>query len=278
MKYSPKAMPELPEVETYRLYLEGTSMHQRIENIEVEDPKLLTTTYAALTDALVGQMFTDTRRVGKNLFVMTDGAPIVHFHFGMTGDLAYYHNSLPRPRFARIVFGFAGGFSLGFLCPRKFERIGLVESIEAHLLRKKIGVDALDITPEVLFENLRRRKSPIKSVLLDQTTVAGIGNWIVDEVLFQAKVHPEKNAGTITIADAERLHAAIQKVLQTAIAREANYGQFPTDFIIHARQWGASPYAQADRHLQCPCGKAAVAQSRVGGRATYFCPLCQING
>ncbi len=269
-------MPELPEVENYRRYLEQTALGQSIEAIDVEDTKLLTTDYASLSEALVGRAFTATKRVGKNLFVYTDGAPIVRMHFGMTGDLAYYHASLDRPRHARIVFHFRGGFNLGFICPRKFERVGLVESVDDFLKVKKIATDGLEISTEELAQNLRKRKSPIKPVLLDQSTVAGIGNWIVDEVLFQAKIHPEQLSHLLTEQEVKNIHAAILLVLQTAIEHESNYALFPTGFIIHARQWADSPYNEPDRHLLCPCGLVPVAHSRVGGRATYFCPSCQV--
>jgi formamidopyrimidine-DNA glycosylase len=269
-------MPELPEVETYRRYFEATSMHQPIEAIEVEDRKLLTTDYATLTETLLGQSFSDTKRVGKNLFVLTNEGKTVHFHFGMTGDLEYYHSSLDRPRHARIVFHFRGGYNLGFICPRKFERIGLIENIDDYLKRKKIASDGLEITVEQLTQNLRKRKSFIKPVLLDQSTVAGIGNWIVDEVLFQAKIHPERLANSLADGEVGRIHTAIVYVLQTAIDNEVNYVFFPKSFLIHAREWADSPYDDPHRHLSCPCGKVKVAQMRVGGRATYFCPLCQV--
>jgi formamidopyrimidine-DNA glycosylase len=268
-------MPELPEVETYRRYFEATSLHQPIEFIDVEDRKLLTTDYATLTETLIGQSFVSTKRVGKNLFVVTNQGNTVHFHFGMTGDLEYYHSSLDRPRHARIVFDFRSGFHLGFICPRKFERIGLVESAEAYLKKKKIAPDALAITSEELSRTIRSRKSFIKPVLLDQSTVAGMGNWIVDEVLFQAKIHPERWSHTLTEEEIEAIFKAMRYVLETAIEHEANYGRFPDSFLIHARQWDTSPYEEADRHLLCPCGKTEIAQIRVGGRATYLCPICQ---
>jgi formamidopyrimidine-DNA glycosylase len=269
-------MPELPEVETYRRYLESTALHQPIEAIDVEDTKLLTTPYADLVEGVVGHSFTGTRRVGKNLFVYTDGPFTVRMHFGMTGDLEYYHQSRDRPRHARIVFSFKGGYNMGFICPRKFERVGLVTDVDAFLREKKIAEDALSISLETLTAHLRKRKSPIKPTLLDQSTVAGIGNWIVDEVLYQAKIHPERIAATLTDDEIERLHAAMRYVLETAIAQEAHYGHFPKEFIIHAREWSTSPYDEADRHRRCPCGKVEIAQSRVGGRATYFCPVCQV--
>jgi len=270
-------MPELPEVEIRRQYLETSSLYQTIERIDVEDKKLLTTDYQILLERLTGRQFTGTRRVGKNLFVLTDAQHvIVHMHFGMTGDLEYYHASVDRPRFARIVFGFSNGFNLGFLCPRKFERIGLVDTIDAYLERKKIGDDGLEISVEKLAEAVRRKKSLIKPVLLDQSTVAGLGNWIVDEVLFQAHVHPEQRANTLTDAQLVQLHSSVQLVLQTAIRYEATYRDFPADFLIHVREWDDSPYDDVEAHKFCPRCRTRIERKEVGGRTTFFCPKEQV--
>jgi len=270
-------MPELPEVEIRRQYLETASLYQTISHIEVEDRKLLTTDYNTLVTALVGRQFTGTRRVGKNLFVLTDlPSVIVHMHFGMTGDLDYYHASLERPRFARIVFEFTNGFNLGFLCPRKFERIGLLDDIDAFLKRKKIGPDGLSISLPELTERVRRKKALIKPVLLDQRIVAGLGNWIVDEVLFQAYVNPEQRADTLTDNQMSKLHAAIQLVLETAVRYEATYRDFPKSFLIHVREWDDSPYDDLEAHKYCPRCKSRIERSTVGGRTTFFCPTEQV--
>ena len=269
-------MPELPEVEGYRQYLEATCLHQPIEAIDVEDTKLLTTDSIILAETLRGVSFTGTRRVGKNLFIFTDKPQvIVRMHFGMSGSLEYYHSSLDRPRHARIVFYFRGGFNLGFVCPRKFERVGLVEDIDAFLKKKKIGKDALELSVEDLTSALANRKSVIKSTLLDQNVAAGVGNWIADELLFQAKIHPEKRANELSFTEIEALRDAIQLVLLTAIEKEARYAHFPESFLIHARAWDSSPYADTEQHLLCPRCGSPLEIMRVGGRTTYFCPSCQ---
>ena len=269
-------MPELPEVEIRRQYLESSSLDQPIEHILVEDPNLLTIGYEILLDKLVGQSFTATRRIGKNLFVLTnDPTVIVHLHFGMTGDLEYYHSSLDRPRFARIVFQFQNGFNLGFICPRKFERVGLVENIETYLTQKKIAPDGLAILPIDFAERVRRRKSFIKPVLLDQSIVAGLGNWIVDEVLFQAHIHPKASAGILTDNQLYNLHTAIRFVLETAIRHEAIYRDFPTNFLIHVREWDNSPYNNVEAHKFCPRCQTLIERTEVGGRTTFYCPVCQ---
>jgi formamidopyrimidine-DNA glycosylase len=268
-------MPELPEVETYRRYLEATSLHQSMLLLEVEDPKLLTTDFHTLSKALIGNSFSGTHRVGKNLFVYTEKGPILHMHFGMTGGLEYYRDTEDRPKHARIVFHFSSGFKLGFLCPRKFERIGLVENIDAYIQLKKIGPDAFSVAYEDFYQRIKARKGLLKPVLMDQATVAGLGNWIVDEVLFQARVYPEKATQTLSDDEIRRLHGAIQLVLQTAVEQEAVYGNFPTNFLIHARAWDKSPYTDSKAHLNCPHCGSRIEISQVGGRTTYFCRSCQ---
>lgn len=270
-------MPELPEVEIRRQYLETSSLHQPINHIEVEDKKLLTTDHAILLNTLIGRQFIGTLRVGKNLFVLTDVPDvIVHMHFGMTGDLEYYHLSVDRPRFARIVFEFTNGFNLGFLCPRKFERVGLIDNIEAFLQRKKIGKDGLAISIDELAGQVRRKKAFIKPVLLDQSVVAGLGNWIVDEVLFQAFIHPEQRADTLTNQQMRQLHDAIRLVLETAIRYEATYRDFPNHFLIHVREWDNSPYDDVEAHKFCPRCHTRIERTVVGGRTTFFCPTEQV--
>ncbi len=270
-------MPELPEVEIRRQYLETAALHQPISHLDVDDRKLLTTDYTTLSEALTGRSFVGTRRVGKNLFVYTD-APgiIVRMHFGMTGDLEYYHSSIARPRFARIVFHFVNGFNLGFLCPRKFERVGLVDDVDAYLVSKKIAPDGLVISPDELMARIRRKKALIKPVLLDQSIVAGLGNWIVDEVLFQAFIHPERIANTLTDDELLRIHAAIRLVLETAIYYEATYRDFPISFLIHVREWDSSPYDDLEAHKVCPRCGTPIERSTVGGRTTFFCPKEQV--
>jgi formamidopyrimidine-DNA glycosylase len=268
-------MPELPEVQTYRRFLEETSLFQTITQLYVEDRKLLTTDYDTLSRALVGNQFTGTHRVGKNLFVRTRTDAVLTLHFGMTGSLAYFRDAEDTPRFARVIFSFSNGFKLGFLCPRKFERVGLTEDIPGYLRAKKLGKDALETSAADLARVFRSKKAPIKPVLLDQSTLAGLGNWIVDDVLFLAGIHPERVASSLTEEETGRIHAAIREVLLTAIDKEAVYSRFPTHFLIHARAWDTSPHADSEKHLHCPRCEARIEKDYVGGRATYYCGSCQ---
>ena len=265
-------MPELPEVETYRRYIEASSLNQPMTDFTCEDPrKLLLNDYDEMRQILRGAQLTDSYRVGKHLFIKTDTSYWVYMHFGMSGDLHYFHQDEDPPRHARMIFYFANGYRLGFICPRKFERIGLVENPDAFLAKKGIAPDVLLISIEQFSQNIKRKKSPIKTVLLDQSVAAGIGNWLVDDVLHHAKIHPVKSAKDLSDTEMARIHAAMRYIVQTTIDAEANYNLLPDDFILHARGWG-KPHLSG----KCPCGQEDITMIRVGGRATYFCKRLQV--
>ena len=271
-------MPELPEVETYRRFLAELALHVPVAAVEVLDAASLAVPEAVLRGALVGQRFTGSRLVGKNLFLLLSapaGAALT-LHFGMTGDVAAYRDTEDRPRFVRVEIKLVGGLRIGFVDPRKFGRVGLTADVPGFLEAKKLGPDALDdLTLAHLAAALsRRRNALVKSALLDQRLTAGLANWIVDEVLFQARLHPARRSGELTPAETARLHAAIGHVLRTAVGAEARYRDFPPDFLIHAREWEDAPAGASTTH--CPRHpKEKIQKHYVGGRATYWCARCQ---
>jgi formamidopyrimidine-DNA glycosylase len=150
-----------------------------------------------------------------------------------------------------------------------------VADVEEYLSRKKINKDALEITVEELSKTLNKKNVAIKSVLLDQSTVAGIGNWIVDEVLYQAKIHPEKKANQLSENEILEIHKSMRFVIQTAIDSQANYDDFPENFLIHSRGWGRVGLQdiRADKCGEC---REKISVIKVGGRTTYFCANRQI--
>ncbi|MBK0404036.1 DNA-formamidopyrimidine glycosylase [Adhaeribacter sp. BT258] len=269
-------MPELPEVETLRKYLEATSMHQKITGFTAVDAKRQITMPAEdFREQIMGRQMVKTTRIGKHLLVTLDNGKVLSLHFGMTGDLHYYRIPEDAPRFERATFFFDSGFKLAFADSRKFGRIGLWESETVYKTAKKLGPDALEISGAELAKSLRKRKTALKSALLDQKILAGIGNWLVDEILFQAKLHPEIIAAELTDPEIQNLLEATQNVLQISIEEEAVYRQMPATFLIHSREWDDSPHAEKDAHKNCPRCKTEITKMVVGGRATYICTQCQ---
>lgn len=271
-------MPELPEVETYRRFIDELAVGQTIAGLDVRDAHVLATPEAELRAALVGRTITGTARLGKNCFLELDDGRVLVLHFGMTGDIGAFRDAADAPRFTRVALHLAdSGLNLAFIDPRKFGRIRIADSVAAYQKAKKIGPDALAISATELQQKISRRKVFVKPLLLDQGLTAGLGNWIVDEVLFQAKIHPERLGNSLLDQEFEELHAAIQLVLTTAIAQEANYRHFPASFLIHAREWDESATPGSDAHTFCPRhAEVKIDKYYVGGRATYVCSKCQL--
>ena len=271
-------MPELPEVETYRRFINELAVGQTIAAVQVNDAHVLALPADELRAGLVGRTITGTSRLGKNCFLELDSGRVLVLHFGMTGDVGAYRDEPDAPRFTRVALHLEdSGLKLAFIDPRKFGRIRLADSAAAYQKTKKLGPDALDVTAAELQQKIGRRKTLLKPLLLDQSITAGLGNWIVDEVLFQAEIHPERLGNSLLGKEFQALHTAIQLVLATAIKQEANYRDFPKSFLIHAREWDTSATpASADAHTFCPRHpKVKIEKYYVGGRATYTCPKCQ---
>ncbi|MFA0962099.1 Fpg/Nei family DNA glycosylase [Roseivirga sp. BDSF3-8] len=258
-------MPELPEVETFKTYFDATSLHQKISKIETDDPVVLSAPADEIKKAAVGQSFEKTERIGKYLFAHLSSGKVLVFHFGMTGHLRYFKDKEDTPKYTQILFSFQEGFHLSFIIKRKFARLGLADTIEEYRRKKKLGTDATELTPSELGEAFSGRKVAVKTVLMDQSVAAGVGNWIADDVLFQIGMHPEKPANELTKDEVEKVYNKLQDILKLAIEKDAHYSEFPDYYLVNHRS----------KKAKCPhCGKP-LQNIKVGGRSTYFCPARQ---
>src|SRR5215211_4100329 len=141
-------MPELPDVEVFRQYINSTSLHQKIESVEVKDETILGGVSAReLESTLKGRTFESTRRHGKNLFVGLDGSGWLLIHFGMTGDLEYFEDRDQDPAHDRFLISFDNGYHLAFDDQRMFGKVDLIEDLEEFVRRKKLGPDLLELDP-----------------------------------------------------------------------------------------------------------------------------------
>src|SRR5881392_2417968 len=139
-------MPELPDVEYFKRYLNATSLHQRIIGVDVRSAYILKGVSAReLVRRLKGRCFESSRRHGKHLFVRADGDLWLRLHFGMTGSLQYFKRDEQAPRHTRVLFVFANGHRLAFEDQRKFGEIGLIEGVNEFLKKRALGRDALDV-------------------------------------------------------------------------------------------------------------------------------------
>ena len=259
-------MPELPEVETFKRYLDATSLHRRITSVEVRDAYVLQGVSAReLARRLKRLRFENSRRHGKHLFVRTDGELWLRLHFGMTGSL-HYLNGVEQPsKAARVLFHFAKNSQLAFDDQRKFGGIGLINNVDEFLRKRGVGPDALDISFSQFKSILRTHRGAVKAILLNQKLIAGIGNLCADEILFRVRIHPATEAGHLSEKNVDEVFRATRYILQNAIEAKADADLMPKSWLLPHRGKGG----------KCPrCGRE-LKSSTIGGRTAWFCAHCQ---
>jgi formamidopyrimidine-DNA glycosylase len=270
-------MPELPEVETIRRDLEPRLAGRRITRVEIPPDRvhvLEGIDEAAFREGLVGAGIEAISRRGKFLiFDLDTGAKLV-VHLRMTGKLLL--PGAPLVGFLRAALWFDDGSSLRFTDLRKFGKLWLVDSLSPLL--DNVGPEPLTegFVLELLAGALRNRKAPVKSVILDQRRIAGIGNIYADEALFEARIMPTRLGGELSPAEVARLHEAIRTVLLRGVeSRGASF----RDYLDGEGQSGnMQMHVQVFRRTGKPCYVcgAAIERCRVGGRSTHYCPQCQL--
>ena len=262
-------MPELPEVEGFRKYLDSTSLHQQIAKVEVlSEDTLAGISGQLLTSALEGRQFRSTMRHGKYAFAQLDGnAGWLAFHFGMTGYLSYFQEESEVPSYTRLLLHLANGFHLAYVCMRKLGRVRLIEDAETFTKAQRLGPDALDsgFDFDAFKSTIGRTKSPLKSALMNQKLVAGVGNIYSDEALFRARIHPRTTAEQLSDRKLRELFVATKEVLQKAIDCKATPGQIGDSYVL--------PRGQRDG--VCPRCGVSIKHQKFSGRTAYFCPRCQ---
>lgn len=263
-------MPELPDVETFLQYLKATALHKRVREVSVREARVLgNTSEPKLRRALSGEPLEEPWRHGKYLLVHAGEERLLVLHFGMTGELAYYKDPAEEPAHARVVLELANGYRLAFDCPRLLGRIFLVRDADAFLRARDIGPDALRMGEDAFVAAVRGGRGGVKSFLMNQSRLAGIGNVYADEICFQARRDPGASRTSLSEKEARELYAKEQHVLRTAIRKQAERDRFPRSWITPRRGRGEA---------ECPRGCGRLATGKVNGRTTYWCPECQSGG
>ncbi len=280
-------MPELPEVESVCRLMKKTLVGKRIARVEVvRDPIVFSKDSPnAVENALVGRTVDAIGRRGKFFWIRLRGpGPTLFGHLGMSGWIRevgsqgtrlHVHGAAPfedpdgTPRFLRLLIEVRGGHGIAFTDPRRLGRIWLGGAPETEPRVKRLGRDAYEDLPTVaeLLVMLGRRKLPIKAVLLDQSALAGIGNWVADEVLYQSKIAPKRLASSLDEREAAALRRAIASVLHHAVKVGADSDRYPKSWLFRHR-WGGARGATR-------IGGQTIVREEVGGRTTAWVPSRQ---
>jgi len=275
-------MPELPEVESARTVIERTALRRVIADVNDSD------TYECrphppgeIRAALLGRQLTAVHRRGKSMWCDTSpaldsrpddsGGPELGIHLGMSGKIVvadghgnevdggdYWERGRASGdyRYTRFSLTFADGGSLMLIDPRRLGRVRLDPPVE------RLGPDARDITPAQFRAVFARGTAPVKARLLDQEAIAGIGNLLADQVLWQAKILPARPVGGLSRAEVDRLGRAVRRCVRAAVA---DGGVHTLPMIAFRRQDAACPR----------CG-ARMTHGTVAGRTTWWCPREQV--
>ncbi|KAF8887791.1 Formamidopyrimidine-DNA glycosylase N-terminal domain-containing protein [Infundibulicybe gibba] len=286
-------MPELPEVERAAGLIRRIAVNKRIESVETTEDSIVFsgTTSQEFASQLTGRTVKDAKRYGKVFYLTLDGdgkMPVLHF--GMTGmlqvkgEIATYYKETPKtastdwpPRFMKFILHLVDDTSqppertqVAFLDARRLGRIRLCALPLEEPPISGLGFDPILSMPslEEFSPMVSKRSCPIKALLLDQSFSAGVGNWVADEILYHARVHPEQRCNTLTPEQLEALHTQTAEVCRFAVSVNADDHKFPDHWLFKHR-WGKGKKKQ--HTLKLPSGEpATIKWLTVGGRTSAF--------
>ena len=250
-------------MEVFRRFAEHHALKQPIKKVDIEEPKIAETSKETIQESLEGHQLTRAERTGKYLILPTNTENTLVMHFGMTGWLDYRKDQ--KPQYTRATFTFDSGHSLYFINPRKLGRLHITDNIHAFMQQMEIGPDALAIKEEDFLQKMKQKKGMLKSALMDQRFLSGIGNIYSDEILFQAGLHPKTKISDLNETHYAILFIRMKEVLQVAIEYQAIPQNLPASFIIPRRKEGEP----------CPSCGGTVKKEKLSGRGFYYCPGCQ---
>ncbi len=271
-------MPELPEVETIVRRLRLTLIGKKIQSVQVFFPGILRCSRKVFIQTLTGSIIREIRRKGK--FILFDLTPegTLILHLKMTGQVLMESASIPADRHTHLIISFVSSdFQMRYRDIRKFGFFVLVQGNSSSLnpYLSRLGPDPFEITSNQFIEMILPRKRAIKTLLLDQSVISGLGNIYVDESLFKAKIHPLTRADSLSPVRIKSLHRIIKNILARAVSWQ---GSTLRDYRRpDGTSGGFQNYHQVYGRTGTPCPlcRTFIEKIRVGGRGTHFCPSCQ---
>lgn len=272
-------MPELPEVETVRRVLLPHRQNKKIIKVQIHNPQVLVTPRPeAFVACVQGQTISDFTRRGKFLRLLFDSGDYLTIHLRMTGCLIIEPQITTVQKHTHITFTLDDGNELRYDDVRRLGKLWFAKNGEEDMSgKKKLGIEPFDnaLDAAYLQDKFQNSKKSIKTMLLDQSIVTGIGNIYSDEILFSAGIRPDKPCRTLTDGEYERLAATIPQCLAYFV--EKNTIDFEEYMLKKGKYYRNTPYLQVYGKGGKPCSVCGKPLQRVviGGRSSIFCPHCQ---
>jgi len=284
-------MPELPEVETIRRDLSKNILNKNISGVEISKPKMVDGSTLKFKKILIGNRIIRIDRTGKlMIFVLENDEKYLLVHMKMTGQLIYVsgkkqvpggHNfpklgKLPN-KYSHIIISFADKSKLFFNDMRQFGYMKMVDGKGLERVKSNFGIEPLqkDFTLDNFKNAVKGKKTNIKAFLLNQKNIAGIGNIYADEILFNAKIRPNRKVKTLSEKDLRKIYLSSIKIIKKAIEKrgttfsdyvdgQGNKGNFMNYLKVYGRQ--------GEKCKRC---RSEINKIKISGRGTYYCPVCQ---
>jgi len=265
-------VPELPEVETIKRELEKAVLGKKITKVCVHHPKVIREpAVEKFKKGLEGATVKNILRKAKVLILELSNGKSLVIHLKMTGQLIYPGNG----KSSRVSFRLSDGKALDFNDQRLFAELRLLDDWRKLKFIQGLGPEPFDLTQEQFKEMLVNKRTKIKPLLIDQTFISGVGNLYAAEALFRARIHPERQATSLSDKEKELLFKEVKAVLEEAIKYKGSsvdqYVQLsgqPGDYVKYHRVYGREG-------KPCLACKTLIKRIDLGGRGTYFCPKCQ---
>ena len=273
-------MPELPEVETIVADLRPHLVGRTIERAELSFPTIVRFPEPEqFVDGIAGMRIESVGRRGKYIVIGISAHTNLVVHLGMTGQLRLVDPVVPVEKHTHAVFFLDDGKQLRYRDPRRFGRLllGTEDDLVAAKKMPRLGPEPIaeDFAADELYRRLRKRRAPLKAVLLDQKAIAGVGNIYADESLHRARLRPTRLANTISKKSAARLHGSLRDSLQAAIRNRGS------SVDTYRDAWGEPGGQQEELLVYGRAGEPCVtcgrplSSVRIAGRTTVFCRHCQ---
>jgi formamidopyrimidine-DNA glycosylase len=277
-------MPELPEVEVIRRDLERDAVGRRIKEVQVKLPRIIRRhpNKKEFTDALVGSKITRVDRRGKYILMHLDTGAILVMHLGMSGRIERSTGRKAIEKHTHVILKLHSGGELRFIDMRQFGELFVTsgDGLEGVKELQHIALDPLadSFTWQIFSEIVISRKMKLKSLLMDQKFISGIGNIYSDEILWGAGLRHDRVSDSLTSQEMRRLYRAMQEVLQDGI----RHGGVTLEDETYKNLYGKS--GEFQEHLKVyaqegkPCRRCRtpIIRERWGNRSTYYCPQCQV--
>lgn len=271
-------MPEIAEVETVRNTLKKLILNKKIIDVNIIYPRMIESDVKDFKEILINKSIVDIKRIGKWLLFELDNYYLLS-HLRMEGKFFVKNCTEEIAKHEHVIITFYDNTDLRYHDTRKFGRMNLIKKEELYQIEaiKKQGIEPIskDLTKEYLYDKIKTKNTPIKTLLLDQTIISGLGNIYANEVLFKAGIYPERKGKEISIDGCKKIVESSNIIIKDAIASGGTTiksytsslgvtGRFQQFLMVHKRE-----------NEPCKICNETIKKIVIGGRSTYYCPNCQ---